>query len=147
VVKLQQRLAALGFDPGPADGSFGPLTEAAVRAFQTSRSLDVDAIVGLQTWTALLTDQPAVSPADSPVKRDSRIDPASRPSVQLGSVGDDVVDMQRRLTAAGFPCGNPDGDFGPKTDAALRAFQQANGLKVDGICGPKTWTALVAAAP
>ena len=37
-------------DPGPIDGSFGPRTESAVRAYQTSRGLTVDGIVGDQTW-------------------------------------------------------------------------------------------------
>jgi peptidoglycan hydrolase-like protein with peptidoglycan-binding domain len=36
----------------------------------------------------------------------------------------------------------PDGNFGPKTEAAMRAFQRANGLLPDGIAGPKTWILL-----
>ena len=39
-------------DPGPIDGSFGPRTESAVRAYQTSRGLTADGIVGDQTWWA-----------------------------------------------------------------------------------------------
>jgi peptidoglycan hydrolase-like protein with peptidoglycan-binding domain len=145
VVKLQERLTKAGFDCGAADGDFGPRTEQAVRAFQTSRQLDVDGIVGRQTWTALLTGQPEVSPKDSPVKREVRNDPLTRPTVQVGSSGDVVVDLQRRLTVAGFDPGKADGEFGPRTRDAVKAFQKANGLKVDGICGPKTWTALYGA--
>ncbi|HWC67271.1 MAG TPA: peptidoglycan-binding protein [Acidimicrobiales bacterium] len=145
VTKLQQMLAAAGFDPGAADGNFGPRTEVAVRAYQTSRRLDVDGIVGRQTWTALTTDQPAVPPKDSPVKRDVRVDPATRPTVQVGSSGDVVLDLQKRLAMAGFDPGPADGEFGPRTGDAVRAFQRAKGLKADGICGPRTWTALYAA--
>ena len=58
--------------------------------------------------------------------------------LRKGSSGDDVARLQKRLTAAGFDPGAADGIFGPKTDAALRAFQEANGLAVDGIAGPAT---------
>jgi peptidoglycan hydrolase-like protein with peptidoglycan-binding domain len=46
---LQRRLAALGFSPGPPDGRYGPLTEAAVVRFQVASSLLVDGVAGPQT--------------------------------------------------------------------------------------------------
>ena len=58
--------------------------------------------------------------------------------LRMGSSGDDVARLQTRLTAAGFDAGGADGVFGPKTEAALKAFQEANGLAVDGIAGPAT---------
>ena len=53
VADLQSRLAAIGVSPGVADGYFGSQTEAAVKAFQRSRGLGVDGIVGSQTWAAI----------------------------------------------------------------------------------------------
>jgi len=69
---------------------------------------------------------------------------ADRPMLRLGDHGVDVEDMQALLP--GFT-GEIDGDFGPVTDQAVRNFQRAQGLVVDGICGPQTWTALYAAPP
>ncbi len=56
----------------------------------------------------------------------------------IGTVGDDVRELQRDLTAIGFNTYGVDGIFGPKTHNAVTAFQKANGLKVDGIAGPNT---------
>lgn len=53
VTYLQQRLAALGYKPGTADGIFGSKTLAAVKAFQKEHRLTVDGIVGTKTWAAL----------------------------------------------------------------------------------------------
>lgn len=75
------------------------------------------------------------------------VPPSPTPSystVKLGSQGPDVAKMQTLLRQKGFDPGNPDGKFGPRTDAALRAFQKAKDLAVDGVCGPVTWGALTA---
>jgi hypothetical protein len=53
VEQLQVILKELGFDPGPADGNFGPLTQTAVVAFQTANGLDPDGVVGPITAGAL----------------------------------------------------------------------------------------------
>lgn len=53
VAYLQQTLIDRGFDPGPVDGIFGPLTEAGVRAFQEGAGIRVDGIVGPETWGAI----------------------------------------------------------------------------------------------
>jgi putative chitinase len=61
VTALQQALQAAGFSPGAIDRSFGPGTEAAVIAFQRSKALAVDGVVGPNTATALgLTAMPSV---------------------------------------------------------------------------------------
>jgi putative chitinase len=55
VAELQRRLRAVGFDPGSTDGDFGQKTETAARAFQRSRALTADGVVGARTWSALET--------------------------------------------------------------------------------------------
>jgi peptidoglycan hydrolase-like protein with peptidoglycan-binding domain len=106
------------------DGIFGPKTDAAVRAFQRSKNLIVDGIVGPNTWTALIVQ------------------------VKLGSRGDAVRGVQYEFfdfrDLSGQPdLGQIDGIFGPKTDEAVRGFQSALEISVDGIVGPITWRALV----
>lgn len=68
VTDLQNRLAAAGFSPGMADGIFGARTEGAVRSYQASRGIEVDGVVGQNTW-AQLNGAPAVEkpPAAEPV--------------------------------------------------------------------------------
>lgn len=61
----------------------------------------------------------------------------SRPMLRKGSKGEDVKYLQTKLGGL-----TVDGDFGPKTDAAVRAFQKAKGLVVDGIVGAYSWRAL-----
>lgn len=143
VEKLQEMLAEAGFTDLNQGRVFGAKTDKAVRDYQTSRKLDVDGIVGPQTWTALLNKLPAAADDEpSPFKTDTR-ETSQRPLVKKGSEGPVVEELQRRLTDLAFEPGPIDGIFGPKTRAAVRAFQQAHDLQVDGICGPKTWRALL----
>ena len=66
----------------------------------------------------------------------------SYPMVRRGSKGRVVEALQTALAALGYGVGPVDGDFGPKTDAAVRAFQTAVCVDVDGIVGPMTWAAI-----
>lgn len=66
----------------------------------------------------------------------------NKPMLRRGSRGSAVVELQQRLGRTGFPL-QADGIFGIRTDAAVRSFQSAKGLAVDGIVGPKTWAALL----
>ena len=63
--------------------------------------------------------------------------PTSRPTIRRGARGGHVENLQRLLGGLAV-----DGVFGPKTEQAVRVFQQSKGLKVDGIVGPRTWAAL-----
>ncbi|MCT4357880.1 peptidoglycan-binding protein [Streptomyces sp. Je 1-79] len=53
VAMLQRILRDSGFDPGPINGTFGPTTATAVKGFQNLMQIEVDGIVGGQTWTTL----------------------------------------------------------------------------------------------
>jgi hypothetical protein len=55
-----------------------------------------------------------------------------------GSSGAQVATLQRLLNSLGHNSGVVDGEFGPKTLAAVKSFQRAEGLGVDGVVGPKT---------
>lgn len=66
-------------------------------------------------------------------------------TLKLGSSGPDVKALQQKLKALGFDPNGVDGNFGPGTDRAVRAFQQASGLGVDGRVGPGTLAALQSA--
>jgi len=109
------------------DGIFGPLTDAAVRAFQQDKGLNVDGIAGPQTFGAVIV------------------------TVQSGSTGDAVKGVQEEFefrNLSGQPGLAIDGIFGPKTEAAVRGFQEAlhtdiPSVAVDGIVGPVTWQALI----
>lgn len=65
--------------------------------------------------------------------------------LKKGSKGNEVKALQTLLIGYGYSCGSSgaDGDFGSNTDKALRAYQKANGLSVDGCCGPKSWAKLL----
>jgi peptidoglycan hydrolase-like protein with peptidoglycan-binding domain len=107
----------LGLAPGDV---FDAEVDAAVRAFQQANALTVDGRVGPITWGTL--------------RRVTA--PTERPTLALGSTGDAVQWLQRRLAC------KPDGQFGPRTEAAVKGFQRAASLSADGRVGPITWGAL-----
>ncbi len=125
VSRLQRLLTKAGF-PCAQDGKFGPDTESQVKAFQASKGIAVDGVVGPQTWAALPQE----------VEWPGLL-------LKLGARGPHVATFQRRLLELGFDLGpsGADGVFGPKTDAATRAFQAARALATDGVVGRATWTA------
>lgn len=67
-------------------------------------------------------------------------------SLRIGAVGVDVATLQRRLNRRGANLA-VDHVFGSATDAAVRAFQRANGLVVDGVVGERTEGALLGVHP
>jgi len=65
-------------------------------------------------------------------------------TLKNGSRGTQVKVLQWLLNEGGYDCGTADGIFGKKTLAAVKAYQKAEGLAVDGICGKNTWTKILA---
>jgi len=69
-------------------------------------------------------------------------DDCNIPTLRRGSQGDEVADLQTILNARYGADLEVDGNFGKATEAAVKAFQKANGLTADGVVGTKTWKAL-----
>lgn len=66
----------------------------------------------------------------------------SFPMLKKGDRNDYVRHWQMFLNLNGYSCGNADGIFGPKTEAAVKKWQKNHNLITDGIIGPKTWASL-----
>jgi 3D (Asp-Asp-Asp) domain-containing protein len=80
----------------------------------------------------------------SRLKAEMRHHPAMRQVLRLGSHGHWVMTLQADLALAGFTqVGGADGWFGPRTRAALAAFQRSAGLRPSGVANPRTWQALL----
>lgn len=60
-------------------------------------------------------------------------------TMRVGDSGGDVSTLQQKLSEAGYYSGSIDGNYGPDTEAAVRAYQEAHGLTVDGVAGAETW--------
>ena len=112
VKALQRQLGVLGFDPGPVDGRYGPQTTDAVKNLQEVSGLRPDGIVGPLTAEVLRHNAPE-PPADDRAER--------------------VKALQRQLSWLGFEPGPADGQYGSLTTGAVKRFQEAHDLPVDGI--------------
>jgi N-acetylmuramoyl-L-alanine amidase len=106
-------------------GEFCALTAESVAAFQRARGLRVSGVCDESTWQALV--ESSWSLGDRPLMLRS-------PNLR----GDDVGELQRRLSRLGFDAGRIDGIFGPDTHRALSEFQRNCGLTADGVCGVET---------
>lgn len=92
-------------------------------------------------WARLAIDYNAPIEAENPAPE------PMKPTLRTGSRGKDVRILQENLRQLGFLNDAADGIFGTNTNAAVRSFQKAQGLSVDGVVGAGTWAALGAAMP
>jgi peptidoglycan hydrolase-like protein with peptidoglycan-binding domain len=67
---------------------------------------------------------------------------AARPTIKYGAYGSVVTYLQQRLIALRYDVGSADGVFGYNTLHAVYAFQKVQGIGVDGVVGPTTWSRL-----
>ena len=128
---LQNRLASTARDYAqalgvPADSIFGRRTQAAVMLFQGDFELTKDGVVGNRTLYQLYLH---TFMGGRVLRSDS--------SAQ--NQGFDVYFLQKKLTGLGYSPGALDGKFGPRTEAAVRSFQKAVNIAVDGEVGPVTF--------
>ncbi len=137
VLKLQQALLALGFNPSGTDGKFGRGTENAVIAYQNSKDLTADGKAGSLTLTALYADYDGVDSSSS-ASSGSSSGATSPNTLKYGDNGSRVTELQTALVKLGYNTNGIDGRFGAGTQRAVIAFQKANKLSSDGLAGAKT---------
>ncbi len=121
VEEVQKLLAIHGFPSGVIDGKFGFRVREAVVSFQEAKGLKPSRFVDQSTWKALNVYH------KSGLVKDGQIN---------------IKGIQEYLSREGFEPGPIDGRMGPKTQKAIRSFQQQFHLKVDGQIGPQTLNAM-----
>jgi peptidoglycan hydrolase-like protein with peptidoglycan-binding domain len=124
---LQAALRALRHYTGGIDGITGPRTRRAIRRFQRSHHLHADGVAGARTRRAL-------------GRRGAPL--LGRRMIRRGNHGWDVAALQFMLRRRGYDPGGVDGGFGRGTQSAVKRFQAARGLHVDGRVGRQTLRSL-----
>lgn len=117
VEEIQILLKIYGYAPGKIDGVLGFRTRDAIKKFQEDQGLAPSRFVDEQTWEKLK------------VFKDNEFIINNKLNLSL---------VQTALKNAGFNCGAVDGQWGKKTENAVKEFQKAHRLKVDGRVGYQT---------
>lgn len=119
VKEIQLRLKELDYIKKVTD-YFGDETEAAVKEFQKRNGLTVDGSVGAQTREVLFSGD------------------AKAFFYSIGTSGEEVLRLQKRLFELGYLTTEPDGKYGKDTENAIKRFQAKSGFIDDGYAGPQT---------
>ena len=138
VSKVQTELKALGYYYGQITGNAGPKTVAAIKSFQGKNGLTADGIAGPQTIAKIDAAYEAKGGSSSGSG-------SSASGLKLNSKGTDVRNLQQDLTTLGYYWAEITGNFGARTETAVKRFQEENGLTADGVAGTKTLNAIAAA--
>ena len=93
-------------------------------------------------WNCVLRYKEKASGTVSGPDTGSSSQPAPRGVLRNGMQGEDVKQLQEKLNALGYDCGDPDGIYGTRTFRAVILFQEDHGLSVDGVAGRATSAAI-----
>ncbi len=126
---LQKRLKTLGYYTGSIDGDYGTGTVTAVTAFQKANGLNADGKAGTKTLNAIYSVTAASGSSSGST---------TYTTLQEGDESSAVKTLQQKLKTLGYYTGSVDGKYGSGTTDAVRDFQRANNLTVDGKAGATT---------
>ncbi|MCM3760136.1 peptidoglycan-binding protein [Alkalihalobacillus oceani] len=136
VKELQEALKEKGhFTYHTATGYYGTITKEAVASFQRSHGLEASGQATRSTIDELLSSANKAAAAAKPA---GQVEQVLRP----GTTSEQVKKLQQQLKEAGYFASDVTGYYGRATSTAVRSFQQAHQLAVDGIAGPQTLNAL-----
>lgn len=149
VLNVQTILQNLNYYKGPLDGLYSVETAEAVKAFQRNNGLNADGIVGPYTMLKLQTGIPWAEEfnhetleTEYPFTQPAAVGQTQNGSYYRGASGPDILAYQQKLKELEYYEGPLDGVFGKEFEDALKLFQTRNGLKPDGLIGPKTVAAM-----
>ena len=140
VEKLQQALKIKGYFSGTVDGKYGDQTVAAVKAYQKAKGLTQTGKADYATIKSLFGKVLYTTVANDPqMKGITKISQITVPATsKKGDSGKNVLALQQALKIKGYYKPALDSKYGDQTVAAVKAFQKANNLTVDGQAGTKT---------
>ena len=141
---VQQLLIDAGVElRGGADGAFGPVSQAALKSFQSSRGLEATGVADEATLLALTTTGSNQTDGDDESAVAVPSEFSQLVGLRPGALGDSVAALQRRLLDLGITVrGGADGIFGPATTSSLETFQEQRNLEGTGIVDDATAAAL-----
>lgn len=128
---VQQMLADLGYPVGKVDGDYGRNSSKAMAEFQSENGLSPTGNVTLNDFIKL-KEVYHITIENFPFEG----------VVQRGSRGEYVYRLQILLNKRGFPCGEPDGAYGPGTATAVAMLQTRSGMQATGVMDEPTLVAL-----
>lgn len=136
--EVQTMLKKLGYYSADITGHAGDKTKEAIKKFQREYDLTADGVAGPNTYARLK----AVYKDAGGTTSSSSSTSSSGSALRLHSTGTKVRDLQQDLTTLGYYWAEITGNYGSKTEQAVKTFQQRNNLTADGVAGKKTLDAI-----